>query len=1081
MSSRRRQIVLASAGVFGLLIFLTNLLSASYFLVFTLGATGSLALVVVSVAAITGVGWTLADSEETLWEGVVGSARRVGEWAELVDPKVVVEGAVHHRDFVWVCQYRRDGSVEVTHRACPDCQIEVVERHHSLDAKSSENAVDGGVTRDVLACPHCVFFESGEKHERPGEDAVRSRFRGHIEEMRRGDGPGMRSRYARTASALGAEPSPADVWDEYVAGAADEMLRERGATTTDESSGHPADTYPAFADLQRQRDVRDRVVQFLPGPLDWVVAELSLSEYLDEKQQLRRSREAARRDFRTANGRFRSSHGDVVSELTRARQAREWPDTELSAAQREQLQTDCAALEKVRETRERYLTGSEVRRIEAVSSQCESVRDYDEFTTELRVALDAVEDALAQFERAYSDYEDHGAYLDQRTERQLLDALSEVGDQIESAEATLEGHFGTVPGDVRDTLDEYTERAVGYSAALDAFEAAFVAAEREAHPDVFEVDGEELNPEQARAVVRDEPHNLVDASAGTGKTLSLTQRFCYLYRTGTRLDDIVALTYTGEATGEMTERLGDALDGVRRSRLQVTTINGLARSIVERSIEGTIDTTELDTGREAFLRRAFDGDEEFRQLAPQAMDAFAYHREEVAANADERLVSSQEHADRSPTDNHIRKVFETARNFGKSPAELRATTDRGDLLEFHLLHATAALADVYGAVADDREHPIDHTNSIERATALLERYEQRYADEYEHVLVDEFQDLSPQTIAFVQAVLGPDTHLYAVGDDWQSIFGFQGASPAFFRDFESRFEQTSRTTLERNYRCPEPVVDASVSLVADSPSATGKPVEAAADGGPKPVVHRLERPFYDRQGEYIADLVEAYVAAAGKTYADVQVLVANKQFARERVGSHLRSRGIPADVQGGPTDDGPAVRVQTLYKSKGTQAECVVLANAVDDEYGGLPEEQRDPLAVDSIRAESGDHYEEQRRLCYVGMTRTTNELHVVTCNGSVSRFIESVSDHFEVVTDEFARPIEGTVTDSEYGVGNRPHSVTVDCGRFETGLVTFEDDVFADIEEGGSYRFGDVAVNDFNRTDEFNVQEMEAYTRLDG
>src|SRR5438132_2939656 len=94
-----------------------------------------------------------------------------------------------------------------------------------------------------------------------------------------------------------------------------------------------------------------------------------------------------------------------------------------------------------------------------------------------------------------------------------------------------------------------------------------------------------------------------------------------------------------------------------------------------------------------------------------------------------------------------------------------------------------------------------------------------------HVLVDEFQDTSTAMARLVNALVRTDhAHLFAVGDDWQAIYGFAGGDVDHIVNFESHFGPTSQTMLDTNYRSPAIIVETGAALIASNTSQITKQV-----------------------------------------------------------------------------------------------------------------------------------------------------------------------------------------------------------------------------------------------------------------
>src|SRR5262249_1282216 len=112
----------------------------------------------------------------------------------------------------------------------------------------------------------------------------------------------------------------------------------------------------------------------------------------------------------------------------------------------------------------------------------------------------------------------------------------------------------------------------------------------------------------------------------------------------------------------------------------------------------------------------------------------------------------------------------------------------------------------------------------------------RVASAFDHVLVDEYQDVNGLQVDLVRGLAAFGPEITAVGDDFQAIYGFRSASAAHILDFPEPFPGTRVVTLERNYRSTQPVLDAANELAAQAVRAFPKRLSAQREGGARPRV-----------------------------------------------------------------------------------------------------------------------------------------------------------------------------------------------------------------------------------------------------
>jgi len=240
-----------------------------------------------------------------------------------------------------------------------------------------------------------------------------------------------------------------------------------------------------------------------------------------------------------------------------------------------------------------------------------------------------------------------------------------------------------------------------------------------------------------------------------------------------------------------------------------------------------------------------------------------------------------------------------------------------------------------------------------------------------HLLIDEFQDISPQIVLWLQAVhrrlhaAGERISLMAIGDDWQSIYGWRGSSPELFIDFDRHFPSRGRSKsttllLGTNYRSIEPVIRDGEKVLAEVQNKQAKTCVAAKAMQP---------------GDHGVRLIQRFDLASGLP-ALLQEITAQCQHVSQRANADrtavllLSRRNEPLQQVRAQLDKALPVRAMTIHRAKGLQGEVAII---LDD--GGSPESH--PLR-NALYAHCGlfrNSYDqamrdESLRLAYVAVTR---------------------------------------------------------------------------------------------------------------
>jgi len=312
----------------------------------------------------------------------------------------------------------------------------------------------------------------------------------------------------------------------------------------------------------------------------------------------------------------------------------------------------------------------------------------------------------------------------------------------------------------------------------------------------------ELNPEQLAAAEHDDGHLLVLAGAGTGKTTTLCARVAALAERGTPAERILLLTFTRRAAREMLTR-AQALTAGSTRRVLGGTFHSAAHRFVraQSSALGLApDFTLLDSGDAA------DVMDLVRQEHGHPDAGKRFPRKQTLADVYSRTVNAQR-----PLREVLAEDFTWCEEHGDALAALfKAYTARKRAL----------------GVLD-----LDDLLVFWRALMRDDLAARRIAGGYDHVLVDEYQDVNSLQVDVVAGFADSGTTVTAVGDDFQAIYGFRSASAEYILGFPERFVGTTIVTLERNYRATQPLLDVANAVSAQDDTGFPKTLRAQREGG----------------------------------------------------------------------------------------------------------------------------------------------------------------------------------------------------------------------------------------------------------
>ena len=295
---------------------------------------------------------------------------------------------------------------------------------------------------------------------------------------------------------------------------------------------------------------------------------------------------------------------------------------------------------------------------------------------------------------------------------------------------------------------------------------------------------------------------------------------------------------------------------------------------------------------------------------------------------------------------------------------------------------------------------IDFSDMINIAVDFLKEDKEFYKNKYDHILIDEYQDISTQRYELIKELMSknPKCKLFCVGDDWQSIMGFAGSNLDFFINFDKYFLHPARTDLTKNYRSIKSIVDAGACIIKNNKNQINKKTISNNDKS-KPILvfsSKHQKKFFTQYYEQIAkhclDKIKEYHTNKNYPYDDFMILmrIANKQKLRNFIYDYAKSLGIPISDE---ADRPNCVHIMSVHKSKGLQARVVMVLNVDKDLYGFPCELENPDIFLPAIKNNDGLRKEEERRLFYVAVTRAKEEVIIYTQKCSESEFITEIKE----------------------------------------------------------------------------------------
>lgn len=394
----------------------------------------------------------------------------------------------------------------------------------------------------------------------------------------------------------------------------------------------------------------------------------------------------------------------------------------------------------------------------------------------------------------------------------------------------------------------------------------------------------DLTPQQLEAVTHLDGPMLVVAGAGSGKTRVVTRRIAWLIHNGVRPHQILAMTFTNKAAGEMKERVGELAGETPR---HIGTFHSLCARFLRFDIE------RLNEGRSNHFTIYDSGDQE-ALLKGIIKDLTIDDKRFKPRNLGAR-ISKAKCEMKSPDDLGGGSYEEdvAARVYKEYERRLRSS----DALDFDdLLTLTVRL--------------------LQQCAEVREDYRRRFR----YLLIDEYQDTNHAQYRLMKLLCNEKNNVHVTGDPDQSIYSWRGADYRNIMDFQSDFPDARIVRLEQNYRSTQAILSAANAVIRHNSERIEK--NLFTEGEPGAPVQVVTLASDRHEGEWLA-WTAAQLKTAGRRYADMAVLYRTNAQSRT-LEEALMAAGIPYQIVGG-------IRFYERKEIKDLLAHLKLLVNPRDD------------------------------------------------------------------------------------------------------------------------------------------------------
>ena len=463
--------------------------------------------------------------------------------------------------------------------------------------------------------------------------------------------------------------------------------------------------------------------------------------------------------------------------------------------------------------------------------------------------------------------------------------------------------------------------------------------------------------EQDLAAKHIDSHSLIIAGAGCGKTTTLFKKINFLIDSGIDEKDILVISFTNETVNNFKNKCNKNVDVFTFHKLALKYIDNnefdiAIDNLLDKKINDVLEGLSLKLKRK--LYRIFKG----------IIGIFSIKKySDLINNTDSNSINS-----------YFKSIINIIN--AENIEILKLNTKKLSKSEIIILYVIKIIQESYINVKKENSM-IDYDDMIKIATNNINN--DKYKCSYKHILVDEYQDISKIRLEFLKSILKSSSGiLTAVGDDFQSIYGFSGSNIKLLYDFQKYFINSKIFYITKTYRCPQHIVNVAGKFIMKNSYQIKKNLISNNH-----INSKINKLYYIDKKKEFKKLINNIILKNKTTL----ILSRNTFDIYEYIDKDVQVKNSYIIYKNKTYDN---IRFLTIHKSKGLEADIVVILN-LSNNKNGFPSRKKNILINKILPTDEKVMYPEERRLFYVALTRTKEELYLFIDLNNPSVFVKEV------------------------------------------------------------------------------------------
>jgi len=439
--------------------------------------------------------------------------------------------------------------------------------------------------------------------------------------------------------------------------------------------------------------------------------------------------------------------------------------------------------------------------------------------------------------------------------------------------------------------------------------------------------------------------------------------------------------------------------GVNSSNTYISTMKKKRSHFLGQTIYSLLETFHWEFQEQFFLEKL---QERLLTTLKKKYPSNEFVIEELYSDAIIEKVWKENNESIDELSKHCADFITIAKTYHLSPDDIRQRLAKEKWTGRQRAFATLALK-IYTQyeTALREKNCVDFSDMINLAIDKLRKKDELYRNVFDHILIDEYQDISTQRSLLIKALMDKNEgcKLFCVGDDWQSIMGFTGSNLDFFVNFDQYFDHPARTDLTVNYRSCKSIVDLGAAIISRNGESQIKKETFANNTEEREIIVYSStfgsynwKKYYEQMMGHCIGMIDAYLREGYKP-EDILILarIVKPNVIRGRLLEYAKSRGIPISTE---FHNPHKIHLMSVHRSKGLQARVVFILDVVKGRYGFPCELENPDILAPAIKGTPRPREEEERRIFYVAATRAKEDLIIYTQKNAQSVFLKEIEEH---------------------------------------------------------------------------------------